>query len=77
MKRKAFTSDLKAKVAIAALKGHQTTNEIAQEFGVHPIQIRLWPSSCSTMAARPRKLFRKSTGSRYRKIRGISFDGRK
>ncbi len=26
----------------------------------------LWPSSCSTIAARPRKLLRKSTGSRYR-----------
>jgi transposase-like protein len=42
MKRKTFTSDLKAKVAIAALKGHQTTNEIAQEFGVHPTQINTW-----------------------------------
>jgi transposase-like protein len=36
MKRKNFPSELKAKVAIAALKGQQTTNEIAQEFGVHP-----------------------------------------
>ena len=42
MKRKTFTSEFKAKVAIAALKGHQTTNEIAQEFGVHPSQINTW-----------------------------------
>lgn len=42
MKRKTFTSDFKAKVAIAALKGHQTTNEIAQEFGVHSSQINAW-----------------------------------
>jgi transposase len=42
MKRKTFTSDFKAKVAIAALKGHQTTNEIAQEFGVHTSQINTW-----------------------------------
>ena len=34
MKRKVFKSDYKAKVAIAALKGQQTTNEIAQEFGL-------------------------------------------
>lgn len=42
MKRKAFTSEFKAKVAIAALKGQQTTNEIAQEFGVHPTQVNTW-----------------------------------
>lgn len=42
MKRKTFTSDLKAKVAIAALKGQQTTNEIAHEFGVHPTQVNTW-----------------------------------
>ncbi len=29
MKRKPFTSELGAKAAIAALKGQQTTNEIA------------------------------------------------
>ena len=42
MKRKTFTSDFKAKVAIAALKGQQTTNEIAHEFGVHPTQVNTW-----------------------------------
>ena len=24
------------------IKGHQTTNEIAQEFGVHPTQVNTW-----------------------------------
>lgn len=42
MKRNTFTSEFKAKVAIAALKGQQTTNEIAQEFGVHPTQVNAW-----------------------------------
>ena len=42
MKRKTFTSEFKAKVAITALKGQQTTNEIAQEFGVHPTQVNAW-----------------------------------
>ena len=42
MTRKTFTSEFKAKVAIAALKGQQTTNEIAQEFGVHPTQVNTW-----------------------------------
>lgn len=42
MKRKTFTSEFKAKVAIAALKGQQTVNEIAQEFGVDPTQENAW-----------------------------------
>ena len=35
-KRKIFTGKQKAKVALEAVKGTQTINEIAQEFGVHP-----------------------------------------
>jgi transposase len=42
MKRKAFTSKFKAKVAIEALKGHQTVNQIAAEFDVHPSQVNAW-----------------------------------
>ena len=36
MKRKSFTPKLKAKVAVEALKGYQTVNQIAAEFEVHP-----------------------------------------
>jgi len=42
MAHKEFSSDFKAKVAIEALRGHKTTNEIASEFEVHPIQINQW-----------------------------------
>lgn len=42
MKRKSFPSEFKAKVALTALKGHQTINEIASEFGVHPTQVNAW-----------------------------------
>jgi len=42
MKRKSFSSEFKAKVAIAALKGQQTVNELAAEFGVHPTQVNTW-----------------------------------
>lgn len=42
MKRKQFAPELKSKVAIAALKGHQTVNEIAAEFDVHPTQVNTW-----------------------------------
>ena len=37
-----FTSKQKAKVALEAIKGAKTINEIAQEFGVHPTQVNQW-----------------------------------
>jgi len=40
VKRKNHTSDFKAKVAIEAIRGIQTVNEIGQENGVHPTQGR-------------------------------------
>ena len=42
MKRKSFTSKFKARVALEALKGHQTVNQIAAEFDVHPSQVNAW-----------------------------------
>lgn len=42
MKRKNYSKELKAKVALAALKGHQTANEIASEFGIHVGQVNRW-----------------------------------
>lgn len=42
MKRKTFTTKFKAKVAIEALKGHRTVNQIAAEYDVHPSQVNGW-----------------------------------
>ena len=42
MKRKRYSKELKAKVALAAIKGHQTANEIASEFGVYAGQVNRW-----------------------------------
>lgn len=42
MAKKTFSSEFKAKVAIEALKGHKTINELATEFEVHPTQINVW-----------------------------------
>jgi putative transposase len=41
-KRKRHTAAFKAQVALAALKGDKTINEIASHFGVHPTLIHGW-----------------------------------
>ena len=40
--RKRYSAELKTKVALEAIKGQKTTNEIAAEYGVHPTQITQW-----------------------------------
>lgn len=42
MKRKSFTNEFKAKVALEAIKGDRTVNEITSEFGVRPNQVNTW-----------------------------------
>ena len=42
MKRKRYSNKLKAKVALAALNGDSTVNEIASEFGIHVSQVNRW-----------------------------------
>ena len=42
MTRNSFSAKFKSQVAIAALKGQQTVNEIAAEFEVHPTQVNAW-----------------------------------
>lgn len=40
--RRRHSSEFKARVALEALKGQKTLNELASEFGVHPVQIAQW-----------------------------------
>lgn len=40
--RNHYGADFKARVALEALKGHKTTNELVSHFGVHPTQINKW-----------------------------------
>jgi transposase-like protein len=42
MPRKRHSAEVKAKVALEAIKGQKTANEIAAEYGVHPTQIAQW-----------------------------------
>ena len=41
-KRKQYTAAFKAQVALAALKGDKTVNELASQYGVHPTLIHDW-----------------------------------
>ena len=41
-KRKQFSKEIKAKVAMEAIKGHRSVNEIAGEFDIHPTQVNSW-----------------------------------
>ncbi|MGH7866300.1 MAG: transposase [Candidatus Dormibacteraceae bacterium] len=40
--RRQHSAELKAKVALAAIKGEHTANEIAAMYGVHPAMIAKW-----------------------------------
>ncbi len=41
-KRKRHTAAFKAQVALAAVKGDKTVNELASQFAVHPTLIHTW-----------------------------------
>src|SRR2546425_28544 len=40
--RKSHPPSLKAKVAMEAIKGHKTTAQLAQKFGIHPTLVANW-----------------------------------
>jgi transposase-like protein len=49
-KRKTHTAAFKAQVALAAVKGDRTVNELAAQFGVHPTLIHAWKKQLLTGA---------------------------
>jgi transposase-like protein len=40
--RKSYSGELKAKIALEAIKGQRTVNEIAGRYEVHPNQVSQW-----------------------------------
>ncbi len=51
-KRKNYTKDFKARVALDAIKGRKTINELATEYGVHSNQIGRWKKNMKKYTSR-------------------------
>lgn len=49
-RRKFHPPEVKAKVGLEALGGMKTINQIAQEYGVHPMQVRQWKREIQAQA---------------------------
>jgi len=75
-KRRKFAAEFKTKVAIMAIQGHKTINEIAAEFGIHPNMVTNWKkqllenavTAFSDKAARTEKDFEEERDRLYRQI---------
>jgi len=50
-KRRIFSGEFNSKVALEAIRGIKTVNEIAQDFGVHPTQVGLWKKELQGQAS--------------------------
>ncbi len=74
--RKRYSAELKAKIALEAIKAQRTANEIAAEYGVHPTQIAQWkkqaldglPDLFSTRASHQAKSEEALIASLYQQI---------
>jgi transposase/putative transposase len=60
-KRRRHDPEFKARVALEALKGVKTIQEIAKEYEVHPVQVSEWKK---VMAQNAASAFGASVGSR-------------
>jgi transposase-like protein len=51
VKRKQYSTEFKARVAMAALSGEKSLAELSAEFGVHPTMINNWKQELVKRAA--------------------------
>jgi len=49
-KRNTHLPEFKANVALEAVRGMKTVNQIAQDYGVHPVQVSQWKREVQTQA---------------------------
>jgi len=52
-KRQIHSSEFKAKVGLEAIRGIKTINDIAQEFGLHPVQVSQYKKLILDQAGHP------------------------
>jgi len=50
--RKQYSPKFKAKIALEAIKGHRTINEIAAAYSVHPTIVQKWKKQVQRPPAR-------------------------
>ena len=81
MAKRKYSSEFKAKVALAAIKGDETTSQIASRFGIYPGQVRAWKSEFLKNASlvfeknsREEKKLRKQMEVLYKKIGQITVE---
>lgn len=58
-KRKRHSAEFKAKVALEAIKGMKTLQQLAKDFQVHPTQITMWKKQVSRHVV---ELFKRGAG---------------
>ena len=49
-KRQQYSSEFKAKVALAAVRGDETVPQLAMRYGLHPSQVNAWKRQLTTQA---------------------------
>jgi transposase len=60
-KRKQYSSEFKAKVALAAIRGDETIPQLAARHGLHPTQINTWKKQVTEQAC---ELFTRGNSSK-------------
>ena len=59
-KRKQYSGEFKAKVALAAIRGEETVAQLAARYGLHPTQINSWKRQLIEQAS---EVFSKDRGT--------------
>ena len=67
-KRKRYSADFKAKVAVDALKEQKTLSELANQYQIHSVQISTWKKQLLDGSA---SIFKNSTNNNQKKQQNL------